>query len=118
MTSDVQTSKATAGYSGDGGGVAFRWAGAAPAIPSTAEYCAIGDTTTRFFTVTERRVNGVNIGGTGAIAGVRVGALRSANQRSYPSSHAGSRSRRFSWLIRWLRVSIEYMNCSGSSWSQ
>lgn len=36
MTSAVQTSKATAGYSGDGGGVAYRWAGAAPAIPATA----------------------------------------------------------------------------------
>jgi hypothetical protein len=30
--------------------------------PSTAEYCAIGETTTRFATVISRSFNGVNIG--------------------------------------------------------
>ena len=33
-------------------------------MPSTHEYCAIGETTTRFVSVTPRSVNGVNIGGT------------------------------------------------------
>jgi len=53
--------------------------------------------------------------------GTAIGRARPAlasNQRSKPSSQPLSRRRRFSWLMRWLRVSIEYMNCSGSSWSQ
>lgn len=37
MTTAIQTSKATAGYSGDGaGGVAFRWTSLAPVVPKTA----------------------------------------------------------------------------------
>lgn len=37
MTSAIHSSKATAGYSGEGeGGVAFRWPGLAPSIPETA----------------------------------------------------------------------------------
>jgi len=39
-----------------------------PGRPSTALYCAIGDTTTRLCNVSPRSVNGVNIGGT--LAGV------------------------------------------------
>jgi hypothetical protein len=56
----------------------------------------------------------VNIGG-GArpVSGTLRPELR-ANQRSYSSSQALSRRRRFSWLMRCERVSIEYMNCSGS----
>ena len=38
-----------------------RWK--SPAMPSTHEYCAIGETTMRFFNVTPRSVNGVSIGG-------------------------------------------------------
>ena len=70
-------------------------------MPSTQEYCAIGETTTRFGSVTPRSVNGVNIGGTGFAAS----ALRAANQDSMPVTKPGSRTRRFSWEMRWLRVS-------------
>ena len=42
--------------------------------PSFAEYCAIGDTTTRFASVSPRRRNGRNIGARGGV--VRVRALR------------------------------------------
>ena len=38
-------------------------------MPSTAEYCAIGETTTRFFSVdAAQRENGVNIGGIDCLA--------------------------------------------------
>ncbi|MNT18054.1 hypothetical protein D3C72_1532360 [compost metagenome] len=40
-----------------------RWK--SPGTPSVHEYIAIGDTTTRFFSVTPRTRNGVNIGGSG-----------------------------------------------------
>ena len=60
-------------------------------------------TTTRFSMVISRSRNGANIGGP-----LPFGTpARSQNQRSTPSSHCGSRSRRLSWLIRWLRVSSE-----------
>ncbi len=51
-----------------------------------AEYCAIGETITRFFSVMERTVNGVNIGGIGSLGATAFdGAAfvsRCANQRS------------------------------------
>ena len=71
-----------------------RWK--SPGTPSTAEYCAIGDTTTRFFSVTLRTVYGVNIGGGTGASGAIVIPARSANQRSKPSSQLLSRRRRFS----------------------
>lgn len=41
-----------------------RWARCqSPGMPSSQRYCAIGDTTTRFFSVSPRSVKGVNIGG-------------------------------------------------------
>ena len=55
--------------------------------------------------VISRRVNGVNMGGTGSDAGLPV-ALP-AMIFSMPSSHTLSRSLKFSWLTRWLRVSSE-----------
>jgi hypothetical protein len=57
-----------------------RWKSAG--TPSTQEYCAIGDTTTRFFSVTPRSVNGVNIGGIGCCCGARWAPDRSAIQSS------------------------------------
>ena len=80
-------------------------------MPSAHEYCAIGDTTTRFLSVTPRSVNGVNIGGTG---GAASGARR-ANQFSIRATNARSRSRRFSCEMRWLRVSRLYANCGASN---
>ena len=53
-------------------------------MPSTAEYCAIGETTTRFFSVTPRSVNGVNIGGTERLSGARSTPERWASQSSNP----------------------------------
>jgi hypothetical protein len=73
--------------------------------PSTAEYIAIGDTVTRFSTSISRNLKGANIGG--AVLFERPSVARFQNQRSTPSSHSRSRSRRFSWLMRWLRVSSE-----------
>ncbi len=72
-------------------------------VPSSALYMSMGETTTRFSTVIPRSVNGVNIGG-GAF-GDSLRLARLANQRSTPSRYRLSRSRRFSWLTRWLRVS-------------
>ena len=46
-----------------------------------------------------------HMGGTGAVAGWPV--ARAANHVSTPSSQARSRMRKFSWLMRWLRVSSE-----------
>ena len=43
-----------------------------------AEYCAIGETTMRFFSVTPRTVNGVNIGGIGAAPARRAARRRAA----------------------------------------
>ena len=43
-------------------------------MPSTAEYCAIGETTTRFFSVRPRSLNGVNIGGIERFAARRAGS--------------------------------------------
>ena len=37
-----------------------------------AEYCAIGETTTRFFSVRPRSRNGVNIGGTARLVDARL----------------------------------------------
>jgi hypothetical protein len=51
-------------------------------MPSTQEYCAIGETTTRFLRVKPRRVNGVNIGGIGFCPGARRAPARSAIQSS------------------------------------
>ena len=78
----------------------------------------MGETTTRLASVTPRAVKGVNIGGGALRPGGTATPARAANHASYPSSQRASRSRRFSWLMRWLRVSIAYMNCGGSSWSQ
>ena len=47
-------------------------------MPSTHEYCAIGETTMRFFSVTPRSVNGVNIGGIGAVRRARAARRRAA----------------------------------------
>jgi hypothetical protein len=41
-------------------------------MPSSAEYCAIGETTTRFLSVTPRSVKGVNIGGMGLAVSART----------------------------------------------
>lgn len=62
----------------------------------------MGETTTRFLSVMSPSRNGANIG-------ARPGAppARDWNQSSAAPSHSGSRRRRFSWLIRWLRVSSE-----------
>ena len=50
--------------------------GSRPACRRPREYCAIGETTTRFFSVTPRSVNGVNIGGTGACGATRCRPAR------------------------------------------
>jgi hypothetical protein len=74
-------------------------------VPSTAEYIAIGETTTRFSSAMSRSRNGANIGGAGSLTGDP--RAFDWNQRSTPSSQALSRSRRFSWLTRCERVSSE-----------
>ena len=51
-------------------------------MPSTAEYCAIGETTMRFFSVTPRRVNGVSIGGIGPCGATRCLPAAAAIQSS------------------------------------
>ncbi|MNE96130.1 hypothetical protein D3C80_1942980 [compost metagenome] len=51
-------------------------------MPSTQEYCAIGETTTRFFKLTPRSVKGVNIGGTARCCGLRCTPERWAIQSS------------------------------------
>ena len=61
-----------------------------------------------------RSRNGANIGGAGSFTGWP--AAWDWNQRSTPSSQALSRSRRFSWLTRWERVSSEYANWIGAKW--
>ena len=58
----------------------IRWKSAGS--PSTHEYCAIGETTTRFFSVTPRRVKGVNIGGTARWVAPRCRPARWAIQSS------------------------------------
>ena len=68
--------------------------------PSTAEYCAIGETTMRFSSVRPRSVSGRNIGGRGPGA---PRALRSLASTS--ATKPGSRSFRFAWPMRWLPVS-------------
>ena len=50
--------------------------------PSTALYCAIGETTTRFFSVRPRSVNGVNIGGIGPCGATRCRPAAAAIQSS------------------------------------
>jgi hypothetical protein len=66
-----------------------------------AHLASIGATTTRFTTVMPRSVKGVKSGG-----GTEPVAAPD-NHRSTPPRYRGSRSRRFSWLTRWLRVSSE-----------
>ena len=72
-------------------------------MPSSAEYWHIGETTTRFGTTMSRRRNGVNIGGGAGSAGtltpVWLAAL-SANHASTCLTKFGSRSRRFSCVMR------------------
>ena len=80
-------------------------------VPSSALYTSIGETTTRFASVSPRSRKGVNIGGT-AGAGGWPPAARPANHRSTPATYVASRSRRFSCPTRWLRVRSEYANCS------
>ena len=64
-------------------------------------YIAIGETTTRFASSSSRSRNGVNIGGRAACADRR----RAPREPALDALDvAGSRSRRFSWLTRWLRV--------------
>ena len=53
-----------------------------PTVPSVAEYCAMGDTTTRFLSVTPRRVKGVNIGGGGLRPAGTATPARRANHDS------------------------------------
>ena len=74
-------------------------------VPFTARYCAMGETTIRFFRHRSRRRNGVNIGGRAALGLTPVAC--SSNHISALSSHALSRCRRFSWLMRCERVSSE-----------
>ena len=59
----------------------------------------------RFSTSISRSLNGANIGG--AVLFDLPSVARFQNQRSTVSSHSRSRRRRFSWLMRWLRVSSE-----------
>ena len=61
---------------------------------------------------TSRSRNGVNIGGAGLPAR-RRGARPMSSMRCDIALR--SRSRKFSWPMRWLRVSRLYANCSGSS---
>ena len=79
----------------------------------------MGDTTTRFFSRSERTCSGNSIGGTAAdpVAGVahsgaaapesRGAGSAAAIQASNPCNQARSRRRRFSWLMRCERVSRE-----------
>ena len=57
-----------------------RWK--SPGTPSTHEYCAMGETMTRFFSVRPRTVRGVNMGGGGVAASATGRPSRRANQRS------------------------------------
>jgi hypothetical protein len=86
----------------------------------------MGLTTTRFRRRSPRRWKGAKIGG-GATGASRVPALglgasggacrsqaSSKNQRSTRATSAGSRRRRFSQVMRLLRVMRLKVNCSGS----
>ena len=74
-----------------------------PGTPSLALYIAIGETTTRFCERHLAQAKGREHRRDRAPG--RLAPARPANQRSKPSRKARSRRRRFSWLMRWLRVS-------------
>ena len=82
-------------------------------VPSMALYMSIGDDDDAIDERHAAQRKGVNIGGGGAIVrgrAPRLGArpLRPANQPlDTVRDTSRSRSRRFSWLTRWLRVRSE-----------
>ncbi len=73
-------------------------------MPSSAEYWHIGETTTRFGSTRPRSRNGVNIGGGGGSAddgdAAPAAPPRRANQPSTRATSAGSRTFRFSCVMR------------------
>ena len=86
-------------------------------VPSSAEYWHIGDTTTRFESTRSRSRNGVNMGGGGDATGTATPLCRaapSANHRSTVATKRGSRTLRFSWVTRRLRVRRLIANWTGS----
>ncbi len=71
-------------------------------MPSIAEYCAIGETTTRFLTCMSRSSNGENSGGAVNDFGNVAASERATRRFHQPSTSAtkgASRSRRFSCVI-------------------
>ncbi len=86
-------------------------------VPSSAEYWHMGEQTTRLASTSSRSRNGVNIGGGAGVAGTDTRLCASAldaNQRSTDSTNFGSRTLRFAWVTRRLRVRRLIANWIGS----
>ena len=88
-------------------------------VPSSAEYWHMGETQTRFGSSRPRTRNGLNIGGGGGAEG--AGGSVPACSAAFPAYHAstfsrktGSRMRRFSCVMRRLRVMRLKANWIGS----
>src|SRR3989454_549269 len=86
-------------------------------VPSSAEYWHMGEQTTRLASTSSRSRKGVNIGGGAGVAGTVTRLCASAldaNQRSTDSTNFGSRTFRFAWVTRRLRVRRPIANWIGS----
>src|SRR5207253_2690642 len=86
-------------------------------VPSSAEYWHMGEQTTRLASTSSRSRKGVNIGGGAGVAGTVTRLCASAldaNQRSTDSTNFGSRTFRFAWVTRRLRVRRLIANWIGS----